>query len=33
VTNLQTSTTNSPFIFETNNVADQMKFFRIYRVP
>jgi len=33
VANLQTSTTNSPFIFETNNVADQLKFFRIYRVP
>ena len=33
VTNLQTSTTNSPFVFATNNVADRLKFFRVYRVP
>jgi endonuclease/exonuclease/phosphatase family metal-dependent hydrolase len=33
VTNLTTSTTNSPFVFATNNVSDAMKFFRIYRVP
>jgi endonuclease/exonuclease/phosphatase family metal-dependent hydrolase len=33
VTNLQTSTTNSPFVFATNNVTDRLKFFRIYRVP
>ncbi|MDD5140592.1 MAG: endonuclease/exonuclease/phosphatase family protein [Verrucomicrobiales bacterium] len=28
-----TTTTNSPFVFTTNNVAGQIKFFRIYRVP
>jgi hypothetical protein len=33
VTNLQTSTANSPFVFATNNVADRLKFFRVYRVP
>jgi endonuclease/exonuclease/phosphatase family metal-dependent hydrolase len=33
VTNLQTSTTNSPFVFATNDVADRLRFFRIYRVP
>ena len=32
-TNLFTTTTNSPFVFTTNNVADRIKFFRIYRVP
>jgi hypothetical protein len=32
-TNLVTTTTNSPYVFTTNNVADQLKFFRIYRVP
>jgi endonuclease/exonuclease/phosphatase family metal-dependent hydrolase len=33
VTNLLATTTNSPFIFSTNNVASPLKFFRIYRVP
>lgn len=33
MTNLQTSTTNSPFVFATSNVADRLIFFRIYRVP
>jgi hypothetical protein len=33
VTNLQTASTNSPFVFSTNNVTDRQKFFRIYRVP
>jgi endonuclease/exonuclease/phosphatase family metal-dependent hydrolase len=33
VTNILTSTTNSPFVFSTNNVSDRQKFFRIYRVP
>ena len=32
-TNLYSSTTNSPFVFSTNNVPDKIKFFRIYRVP
>jgi hypothetical protein len=32
-TNLLTTTTNSPFLFLTNNVADKIKFFRIYRAP
>ncbi|MEJ0090345.1 MAG: hypothetical protein WDM80_11460 [Limisphaerales bacterium] len=32
-TNLVTTTTNSPFVFTTNNVADPLKFFRVYRVP
>jgi endonuclease/exonuclease/phosphatase family metal-dependent hydrolase len=32
-TNLTTATTNSPYIFTTNNVSDSLKFFRIYRVP
>ena len=32
-TNLSTTTTNSPFVFTTNNVADPIKFFRLYRVP
>lgn len=32
-TNLLATTTNSPFVFSTNNVADKIKFFRIYRVP
>ena len=32
-TNLYSPTTNSPFVFNTNNVAEPVKFFRIYRVP
>lgn len=32
-TNIQTATTNSPFVFSTNGVADRQKFFRVYRVP
>jgi endonuclease/exonuclease/phosphatase family metal-dependent hydrolase len=32
-TNLFTTTTNSPFVFTTNNVADKTRFFRVYRVP
>jgi len=32
-TNLYSSTTNSLFVFTTNNVPDKVKFFRIYRVP
>ncbi len=32
-TNLLTTTTNSPYVFTTNNVNDRIKFFRIYRVP
>jgi endonuclease/exonuclease/phosphatase family metal-dependent hydrolase len=32
-TNLLTTTTNSPYVFTTNNVSDRIKFFRIYRVP
>jgi hypothetical protein len=31
--NLVTTTTNSPLIFTTNNVADKIKFFRIFRTP
>ena len=33
VSNLLTTTTNSPYVFTTNNIADKIKFFRIYRVP
>ena len=33
VTNLLTTTTNSPYVFTTNNITDKIKFFRIYRVP
>jgi hypothetical protein len=33
VSNLLATTTNSPFVFSTNNVANPLKFFRIYRVP
>jgi endonuclease/exonuclease/phosphatase family metal-dependent hydrolase len=32
-TNILTTTANSSFTFTTNNVSDQIKFFRIYRVP
>ena len=32
-TNLTTTTTNSPYVFTTNNVPDKIKFFRVYRVP
>jgi endonuclease/exonuclease/phosphatase family metal-dependent hydrolase len=32
-TNLFTTTTNSPFVFTTNNVADKTKFFRVHRAP
>jgi endonuclease/exonuclease/phosphatase family metal-dependent hydrolase len=32
-TNLFAATTNSPFIFSTNNVPEPVKFFRIYRTP
>ena len=32
-TNFTTATTNSPYVFTTNNVSDQVKFFRVYRVP
>jgi hypothetical protein len=32
-TNILTTTTNSPFTFTTNNVADPVKFFRIRRAP
>jgi endonuclease/exonuclease/phosphatase family metal-dependent hydrolase len=32
-TNLVSTTTNSPFVFTTNNVSDPLKFFRIYRAP
>jgi endonuclease/exonuclease/phosphatase family metal-dependent hydrolase len=31
--NILTTTSNSPFTFTTNNVADRTKFFRIYRAP
>ena len=33
MTNLTTTTTNSPYVFATNNVPDKVKFFRVYRVP
>jgi endonuclease/exonuclease/phosphatase family metal-dependent hydrolase len=33
VTNLLTTTTNSPYFFTTNNITDKIRFFRIYRVP
>ena len=32
-TNILTTTTNSPFTFTSNNVADKIKFFRIHRAP
>jgi endonuclease/exonuclease/phosphatase family metal-dependent hydrolase len=32
-TNLSATTTNSPFVFTSNNVGDAIKFFRIHRVP
>ena len=32
-TNLYTTTTNSPFVFNTNNVPEPVNFFRIQRVP
>ena len=32
-TNLYSATTNSPYVFTTNNVSDRIKLFRIYRVP
>jgi hypothetical protein len=32
-TNLYSATTNSPYVFTTNNVPDKLKFFRVYRVP
>jgi len=32
-TNLLSTTTNSPFVFTTSNVADNIKFFRIRRAP
>jgi endonuclease/exonuclease/phosphatase family metal-dependent hydrolase len=32
-TNLYAATTNSPFVFSTNNVAEPAKFFRVQRVP
>jgi endonuclease/exonuclease/phosphatase family metal-dependent hydrolase len=32
-TNLLATTTNSPFVFATDNIAGPIKFFRIYRVP
>jgi hypothetical protein len=33
VTNLLSTTTNSPYFFTTNNITDKIRFFRIYRVP
>jgi len=33
LTNSFTATTSSPFVFTTSNVADPVKYFRIYRVP
>jgi hypothetical protein len=33
VTNLPATTTNSPFVFTTNNVADGARFFRVHRAP
>lgn len=32
-TNIATTTTNSSFIFTTNNISDPLKFFRIHRAP
>jgi endonuclease/exonuclease/phosphatase family metal-dependent hydrolase len=32
-TNLVTTTTNSPFVFTTNNISDGRKFFRVFRAP
>jgi endonuclease/exonuclease/phosphatase family metal-dependent hydrolase len=32
-TNLPVATTSSPFVFNSSNVADPVKFFRIYRTP
>jgi endonuclease/exonuclease/phosphatase family metal-dependent hydrolase len=32
-TNLPATTTNSPFVFTTNNVADGARFFRVHRAP
>jgi hypothetical protein len=32
-TNILTATTNSPFVFTTNNIGDPVKFFRIRRAP
>jgi hypothetical protein len=32
-TNLLATTTNSPFVFTTDSIADPVKFFRINRVP
>jgi endonuclease/exonuclease/phosphatase family metal-dependent hydrolase len=32
-TNLFSAATNSPFVFNTNNVPESVKFFRVYRVP
>jgi endonuclease/exonuclease/phosphatase family metal-dependent hydrolase len=32
-TNLFSATTNSPFVFNTNNVPEPVKFFRVYRTP
>ncbi len=33
LTNLVMVTTNSPYVFTTNNVNEQIKFFRLYRIP
>jgi hypothetical protein len=31
--NLVTVSTNTPFVFSSNNVSEALRFFRIYRVP